>query len=96
MFPLFLWGKYFSAYSLSFGNQGITNIAITSNNDLHLFVKKEDAENSDFYYLGKVNYIAESSINDVMADDNKLSVVRMDLKLQHPVPKGIYNYITEK
>nr|WP_269800609.1 DUF3427 domain-containing protein [Macrococcus caseolyticus] len=69
---------------------------MTSNNDLHLFVKKEDAENSDFYYLGKVNYIAESSINDVMADDNKLSVVRMDLKLQHPVPKGIYNYITEK
>lgn len=66
------------------------------NNDLHLFVKKEDAENSDFYYLGKVNYIAESSINDVMADDNKLSVVRMDLKLQHPVPKGIYSYITEK
>ncbi|MED4851487.1 hypothetical protein P9386_06425, partial [Caldifermentibacillus hisashii] len=30
IFPLFLWGKYFSTYSLSFGKQEIADIAITS------------------------------------------------------------------
>ncbi|TDM21272.1 DUF3427 domain-containing protein [Macrococcoides canis] len=65
-------------------------------NDLHFLVKKENAENSDFYYLGEVEYITDSARNDFMPDDKTLPVVRMDLKLKHPVPLGIFKYITEK
>ena len=33
---------------------------------LHLFIKKEDGEGSDFYYFGPVRYIEDSALETIM------------------------------
>lgn len=61
---------------------------------LHLFVKKEDGEGSDFYYLGPVHYVKESAEEQTMA--NGTPVVTMDLSLDHPVPPQLYQYFKDR
>lgn len=63
--------------------------AITSNSvDLHVFAKKDDAEGSDFYYLGRAH--AESPEQTTMADG--LDVVKMQLKFEQPLSAAIFDY----
>lgn len=63
----------------------------------YLFVKKEDAENSDSYYLGEVDYMERTAIESTMkSKDKEVNVVQMDLKIEQPVPYEIYHYLTEK
>ncbi|MGO1497615.1 DEAD/DEAH box helicase [Agrococcus casei] len=63
--------------------------AITSNSvDLHVFAKKDDAEGSDFYYLGQAH--AVSPEQTTMGDD--LSVVKMQLKFEKPLSAAIFDY----
>lgn len=65
------------------------------NIDLHLFVKKEDSEGTDFYYLGQVtpqqNSIKETTMSHVGSND---PVVTMNLKLENSVPYQLYHYLT--
>jgi hypothetical protein len=60
-----------------------------------LFVKKSNAEGSDFYYLGNVNYKEDSAIEKQIPDDNGklVSVVEMNFILDQPVEKSLYDYI---
>ncbi|ULG73697.1 DEAD/DEAH box helicase [Macrococcus brunensis] len=63
----------------------------------YLFVKKEDAESSEFYYLGKIDYIEGSAYNSqIQTDKGNLPIVQMDFRLEKAVPYEIYHYLTEK
>ena len=62
---------------------------------LHLFVKKEDAEGSDFYYLGPVQYEKGSAQETKMPLTNK-SVVTMTLNLEQKVSYALYRYLIHK
>ncbi|WP_019158439.1 DUF3427 domain-containing protein [Brevibacterium senegalense] len=69
--------------------------AITSNSiPLYLFAKKDDAEGTDFYYLG----VAASSdpVQTEMPGDNgqSLNVVTMDLNLESAIDPAMYDYLT--
>lgn len=59
-----------------------------------LFVKKEDAEGTDFYYMGDVSIIKNSVEQAKMPQSGK-SVVHFKFKLEKPVPENLYKYITE-
>ena len=54
-----------------------------------LFVKKDDAEGTDFYYLGKMNY---NSFEDTTMKSGE-SVVNIRFDMETPVPQNIYNYL---
>ena len=58
-----------------------------------LFVKKEDAEGTDFYFIGDCTIIA-NSIEQAEMPDSKKPIVHFKFKLDVPVNKNLYNYIT--
>lgn len=68
------------------------------NNIIHLFIKKDDGEGTDFYYLGQTDVIVESAKNETMPDKNgkQLPVVTMNMVLEQPVQYDIYHYLVEE
>lgn len=65
--------------------------------DLHLFVKKDDADGTEFYYLGKVHPDQKSAVQASMLDKNgkSISVVHMNLVLENSVESKLYGYLTK-
>ena len=63
---------------------------------LHVFVKKDDSDGRDFYYLGKAQ--SRDAMNTEMPyeDGSSLPVVKMKLDLETPIEDGLYRYLTEK
>ncbi|MCC2028586.1 DEAD/DEAH box helicase [Microbacterium sp. YMB-B2] len=61
---------------------------------LHLFAKKDDAEGTDFYYLGEAR--SSNAKETKMPDDNgvPLDVVTMDLGIASPLERSLYEYLT--
>jgi superfamily II DNA or RNA helicase/HKD family nuclease len=59
---------------------------------LYVFAKKDDAEGTDFYYLGKA--ISKDAIQTTMAGagETKLDVVTMTLQLDTPIETSLYEY----
>jgi hypothetical protein len=53
-----------------------------------LFIKKDDAEGTDFYYLGKMNY--NSYLDTTMKSGE--SVVNIQFDMETPVTQKLYNY----
>lgn len=64
------------------------------NNDvaLHVFAKKDDADGTDFYYLGQAR--AENAEQTSMSggEGKTLPVVRMHLKFERPIDSALYDY----
>ncbi len=62
---------------------------------LPLFIKKNNDEGSEFYFISDVTPIDDSFIETTMPDDKgkKVSVVKMRFHINHPVEDSIYNYI---
>ncbi|HSX66179.1 DEAD/DEAH box helicase [Nocardioides sp.] len=60
--------------------------------DLHVFVKKDDAEGTEFYYLGKAEAAAAEQTK--MASDNgaSLDVVKMLLHFSRPIERSLFDY----
>lgn len=60
--------------------------------DLHVFVKRDDADGTDFFYLGQAQ--SEDAEETTMANKTgaPLPVVRMLLRFVEPVPRGLYDY----
>ena len=54
-----------------------------------LFIKKDDAEGKDFYYLGKMNY---NSFEDTTMKSGE-SVVNIRFDMETPVPQNLFNYL---
>ncbi|WP_311753469.1 DEAD/DEAH box helicase [Proteus columbae] len=63
---------------------------------IHFFIKKDDSEGTDFYYLGPANII-EDSIMDEQAteiDGGKVhSIVSMHLRLHYSIELSLYHYL---
>ncbi|TDS87284.1 DUF3427 domain-containing protein [Nesterenkonia aurantiaca] len=67
--------------------------AIVENSvDLHVFVKRDDADGTDFFYLGQAQ--SEDAEETTMANKTgaPLPVVRMLLRFGKPVPRSLYDY----
>lgn len=72
-------------------------IKSTSQNiNVLLFVKKDNVEGRDFYYLGPVKVDPLSAQNEKLLDKGKAySVVTMNMVLEQPVQYDIYHYLVE-
>ncbi len=62
---------------------------------LPLFVKKNNSEGVEFYYLGNSKVLTETAVEISMPDDsgNSVSVVEMNFILENPVEKSLYDYL---
>ena len=67
--------------------------AVINSNRILLFVKKQDGEGTDFYFIGDVSIVPESIEQGSMPDSN-LPVVHFKFQLQQPVLNSLYQYIT--
>ena len=61
------------------------------NIDIHIFVKKDNDEGSDFYYLGKASPDKETVQQDKMEDGKP--VVHMNMVMEQSVDSRLYHYI---
>ncbi len=67
-------------------------------NDIHIFVKKDNDEGTDFYYLGK-GFIDKPTVKeDRMTDKNgkEIPVVHMNIKMEQSVEGKLYHYLIEE
>jgi len=67
---------------------------VIDSNRILLFVKKEDAEGTDFYFMGDVNIVPESIEQAVMPNSNT-PIVHFKFKLEQPIEENLYSYITQ-
>jgi SOS-response transcriptional repressor LexA len=67
--------------------------AVINSKRILLFVKKEDGEGTDFYYMGDASIIPDSIEQSCMTD-SKLPVVHFKFHLEQPVIDSVYRYIT--
>lgn len=64
---------------------------------LHIFVKREESEGTEFYYLGQATYNEGSADDHEIGDvDNKAPVVTMDLSLQTPMTYQLFQYLVRE
>lgn len=65
--------------------------------DVHIFVKKDDDEGRDFYYLGKASPDQNTAEQTVMLDkeQKEIPVVTMNMVLEQPIEYKLYNYLVE-
>lgn len=63
---------------------------------LHVFAKKDDAEGTDFYYLGKAT--SQDALQTKMAGESgtELDVVSMTLRLASPIETSLYEYFAAR
>lgn len=68
-----------------------------NNIDVHIFVKKDDDEGSDFYYLGKAKPDKASVEQTEMQDKNgkELPVVTMNMIMEKSVDNKLYDYLKD-
>ena len=59
---------------------------------LYVFLKKDDAEGADFYFLGRA--MSHDPFETSMEDDSGASipVVHMSLRFEHPIPMALFDY----
>ncbi|QIK71537.1 DEAD/DEAH box helicase [Propioniciclava coleopterorum] len=58
---------------------------------LHVFVKKDDAEGTDFYYLGRAE-ARDAEQTTMMGQSAPLDVVRMHLHFAEPIQSALFDY----
>lgn len=65
--------------------------------DIHIFVKKDDDEGSDFYYLGKAIPDQETVQQASMQgkDGKEIPVVHMNMIMEQPIDYNLYHYIKQ-
>ena len=96
----FLDRNYFSWMSKnnrSIKSPDVSQIINQKNNNLKidLFVKKADADGTDFYYLGELEHIQHME-TEIKNNDNKLlPIVNIKFKLKNLVREDIFDYLTK-
>jgi hypothetical protein len=60
---------------------------------VHVFVKKDDAEGTDHYYLGQATAHDAQQTTMPGSDGQPLPVVRMLLRFDKPIRQGLYDYL---
>jgi hypothetical protein len=62
---------------------------------IYLFIKKNDGEGTDFYYMGKATPMAWEQTTIENDDGRQLPIMNFQLYLQHAVRSDIYEYFTK-
>lgn len=67
----------------------------TNNIQIELFIKKDDNEGTDFYYIGKMLTDSESKEQTQIPNESgqMLPVVNIQFDIEPAVPQNIYNYL---
>ncbi|MEV8253082.1 DEAD/DEAH box helicase [Rhodoglobus sp. NPDC076762] len=60
--------------------------------DIHVFSKKSDADGPGHYYLGQATAQDAEQTTMPSASGKELSVVRMRLRFEKPIPAGLFDY----
>jgi superfamily II DNA or RNA helicase/HKD family nuclease len=60
--------------------------------DIHVFSKKSDADGPGHYYLGQATAQDAEQTTMPSATGKDLSVVRMHLRFEEPIPAGLFDY----
>jgi len=64
--------------------------------DLHIFVKKDKAEGTDFYYLGKGTCQEETAIQTTIGEGaDQKPIVHVNIQLEEPVEHHLYRYLID-
>lgn len=65
--------------------------------EIHFFIKKDNDEGKDFYYLGQMDIVLDSLVQETMTDKNGLPtpVVTMTMKFEQPIEFNLYHYLTQ-
>lgn len=61
---------------------------------LHVFVKKNDAEGADHYYLGEASAHEPVETTIPRGNGEELSIVEMLLWVREPISQGLFQYLT--
>jgi superfamily II DNA or RNA helicase/HKD family nuclease len=89
--------KWFTRSKRTLKSEEVQTIINAKENsvDIHIFVKKDDDEGSDFYYLGKATPQKESVQQAEMKDKNGqiIPVVTMNMVLEQSIENKLYHYI---
>lgn len=89
--------KWFTRSNRSLKSQEVQKIihAKEKNIDIHFFIKKDNGEGSDFYYLGETIVLTDSIAQEEMLDKSgkMLPVVTMNMQFKHPVNNKLYHYL---
>lgn len=64
--------------------------------DLHLFAKREDAEGTEFYYLGQADSTNPQQTEMIGKNNKPVDVVTTDLKLRVPLPAELFDSLTAR
>lgn len=60
--------------------------------DIHVFVKKDDAEGSDHYYLGRARVVGAEQTTMPNDQGRLLPVVHFDLRFDEPIQRALFDY----
>lgn len=63
---------------------------------LHLFAKKDDAEGTDFYYLGRARSSDAEQQTMPGGEGKALNVVTMTLGMESPIERSLYEYLVSE
>ncbi|MBD8068800.1 DUF3427 domain-containing protein [Bacillus sp. PS06] len=92
--------KYFTKSNRTLESEEVKKIIFADERgfDIHIFVKKDDAEGTDFYYLGEAYPKKETAEQTVMYNENgkELPVVTLELVLEHSIETKLFNYLTKE
>lgn len=69
--------------------------AITRGIRLPLFIKKENAEGDDFYYMGDVEPKPDTFVETTIGEEKPVSIVKMTFHLDKTVEPNMFRYITK-
>lgn len=89
--------KWYTRSNRTLRSQEVQRIIHSDDNniDIHIFVKKDDGEGTDFYYLGKGFPDKATVEEDRMTDKNgkNLPVVHMNMVMEQAVENKLYHYL---
>ncbi|WP_411954222.1 DUF3427 domain-containing protein [Alkalibacillus sp. S2W] len=92
--------KWYTRSNRSLKSHEVQNIIHAQDQgiDIHIFLKKDDDEGKDFYYLGQATPDRETVVEDKMVDKHgkQIPVVHMNMLLEEPVDYHLYKYLTDK
>ncbi len=85
--------KWYTRSNRTLNSEEVKTIIDADENhiDVHIFVKKDDDEGSDFYYLGEARPDKNSVQQDRMEDGKP--VVTMNLVMEEAIESKLYSYI---
>jgi hypothetical protein len=65
---------------------------VSNSVELHVFAKKDDAEGTGFYYLGRATSMGAEETTMAGNEGTRLPVVRMNLHFDEPIDTALYDY----